>query len=75
MSPESQRRWKSHLFRYEVLLLLVLVVEWLVFWHFGTTVNRRGVTVRLVLPDTIDEGLAYFLAEWRQKHGYDPGRS
>ena len=45
MSPESHRRWKSLLFRYEVLLLLVLVVEWLVFWHFGTTVNRRGVTV------------------------------
>ena len=30
------------------------------------------VTVRIVLPDTIDEGLAYFLSEWRQKHRYDP---
>jgi ribose/xylose/arabinose/galactoside ABC-type transport system permease subunit len=45
MRPPNQNHWKSHLFRYEVLLLLVLVVEWLVFWHFGTTVNRRGVTV------------------------------
>jgi DnaJ-class molecular chaperone len=32
------------------------------------------VTVRIVLPDAIDDGLAYFLSEWRQKHGYDPGR-
>ena len=41
----------------------------------GGTVGDELVTVRIVLPDTIDEGLAYFLAEWRQKHGYDPGRS
>jgi DnaJ-class molecular chaperone len=32
------------------------------------------VTVRIVLPETIDEGLAYFLSEWRQKNKYDPGR-
>jgi DnaJ-class molecular chaperone len=32
------------------------------------------VTVRIVLPETIDEGLAYFLSEWCQKHKYDPGR-
>ena len=32
------------------------------------------VTVRIVLPDAIDEGLAYFLSEWRQKNRYDPGR-
>ncbi len=32
------------------------------------------VSVRIVLPDTIDEGLSYFLSEWRQKHQYDPGR-
>jgi DnaJ-class molecular chaperone len=32
------------------------------------------VSVRIVLPDTIDDGLAYFLSEWRQKHRYDPGR-
>lgn len=32
------------------------------------------VTVRIVLPETIDESLGYFLSEWRQKHKYDPGR-
>lgn len=32
------------------------------------------VTVRIVLPDTIDESLGYFISEWRQKHRYDPGR-
>jgi DnaJ-class molecular chaperone len=32
------------------------------------------VTVRIVLPDAIDEDLSYFLSEWRQKHRYDPGR-
>ncbi len=30
------------------------------------------VTVRIVLPETIDEGLSYFLSEWRQKNAYDP---
>ena len=30
------------------------------------------VTVRIVLPETIDEKLSYFLSEWRQKHAYDP---
>ena len=30
------------------------------------------VTVRIVLPDTIDDSLAYFLSEWRQKHAYNP---
>jgi DnaJ-class molecular chaperone len=30
------------------------------------------VTVRIVLPDTIDGSLSYFFSEWRQKHGYDP---
>jgi DnaJ-class molecular chaperone len=33
------------------------------------------VTVRIVLPDKIDDKLAYFLSEWRQSHGYNPGRS
>jgi len=28
-----------------MILLLVLVAEWLFFYYFGTTVNRRGVTV------------------------------
>ncbi len=32
------------------------------------------VTVRIVLPETVDDSLAYFLSEWRQKHSYDPGR-
>ena len=32
------------------------------------------VTVRIVLPDTIDDSLAYFFSEWRQKNRYDPGR-
>lgn len=30
------------------------------------------VTVRIDLPEKIDDGLAYFLSEWRQKNGYDP---
>ena len=33
------------------------------------------VSVRIVLPDKIDEKLAYFLSEWRQSHGYDPRKS
>jgi DnaJ-class molecular chaperone len=33
------------------------------------------VTVRIVLPETIDDSLAYFLTEWRKKHAYDPGRT
>ena len=33
------------------------------------------VTVRIVLPETIDNDLSYFLSEWRQKHGYNPGRT
>jgi len=32
------------------------------------------VTVRLVLPEKIDDTLAYFFSEWRQKNSYDPGR-
>lgn len=32
------------------------------------------VTVRIVLPDKIDDSLSYFFSEWRQKHPYDPGR-
>jgi DnaJ-class molecular chaperone len=44
----------------------------------NTTTGRTGdqlVTVRIVLPDTIDDKLAYFMSEWRQSHRYDPGRS
>lgn len=33
------------------------------------------VTVRIVLPDTIDDSLAYFLSEWRKTNAYDPGRA
>jgi DnaJ-class molecular chaperone len=36
------------------------------------TQGDQLVTVRIVLPDTIDEQLSYFMSEWRQKHGYDP---
>ncbi len=32
------------------------------------------VSVKIVLPDEIDDGLAYYLTEWRQKHGYNPRR-
>lgn len=38
------------------------------------TVGDQLVSLRIVLPDPVDEGLAYFLSEWRQKHRYDPGR-
>jgi DnaJ-class molecular chaperone len=33
------------------------------------------VSIRIVLPDTIDSELSYFMSEWRQKHRYNPGRS
>ena len=36
---------KTILVRHETILLVVLVVEWLLFYHFGTSVNRRGLTV------------------------------
>lgn len=38
------------------------------------TVGDQLVTVRIVLPHTIDEQLSYFFSEWREKHKYDPGR-
>lgn len=38
------------------------------------TSGDQIVTVRIALPETIDDSLAYFLAEWRKKHAYDPGR-
>jgi DnaJ-class molecular chaperone len=44
---------------------------------YNVTTGHTGdqlVTVRIVLPETVDEGLNYFLSEWRQKHKYDPGR-
>ncbi|MEZ5898260.1 MAG: J domain-containing protein [Hyphomicrobiaceae bacterium] len=39
----------------------------------GTTGDEL-VTVKIVLPDQIDESLSYFFSEWRQKNAYDPGR-
>ena len=41
----------------------------------NTTTGANGdqlVSVRIDLPATIDDNLAYFLGEWRQKYGYDP---
>ncbi len=38
------------------------------------TAGDQLVTLRIVLPDTIDDSLSYFFTEWRQKHQYDPGR-
>jgi DnaJ-class molecular chaperone len=32
------------------------------------------ITVRIVLPDVVDDKLSYFMSEWRQAHGYNPGR-
>ncbi len=32
------------------------------------------VTIRIVMPDKIDDQLAYFMSEWRLKNAYDPGR-
>ena len=39
-----------------------------------TEAGDQLVTVRIVLPETIDDTLAYFFSEWKQKHRYDPGR-
>jgi DnaJ-class molecular chaperone len=35
-------------------------------------IGDQLVTIRIQLPEKIDDGLAYFLSEWRQKNGYDP---
>lgn len=43
--PAARPRWKQFLLRPETLLAVLLVVEWLLFYHFGTTTNRRGVVV------------------------------
>lgn len=37
----------------------------------GTTGDQL-VSVRILLPDAIDDSLSYFFSEWRQKHGYNP---
>lgn len=38
------------------------------------TTGDQLVTVRIVLPDVIDDELGYMISEWRQRHKYDPGR-
>lgn len=35
-------------------------------------IGDQLITVRIVLPEVIDDNLAYFLSEWRQTHAYDP---
>lgn len=43
----------------------------------NTTSNHNGdqlVTVHIVLPEKVDDKLAYFMSEWRQSHRYNPGR-
>ena len=43
----------------------------------NSTAGHTGdqlVTVRIVLPEKVDDELGYFLSEWRQKNAYDPGR-
>jgi rhamnose transport system permease protein len=45
-SPNSSATgWKAVLFSHEGILFLVLVAEWVFFYHYGTNVNRRGVVV------------------------------
>ena len=43
-------------------------------WYEQITAGDQLVKVRIVLPENIDDSLSYFFTEWRQKHGYDPGR-
>jgi DnaJ-class molecular chaperone len=42
--------------------------------HPGGNAGDTLVTIRIVMPPTIDDSLAYFFAEWRLKNPYDPGR-
>ncbi|WP_438482503.1 ABC transporter permease [Oleiharenicola lentus] len=44
-SPQPKTGWLKIFLRYEMLLLVVLVAEWWLFYHFGTSTNRRGVVV------------------------------
>lgn len=41
----SRTSWRSVLFSHEGILFLVLVAEWVFFYHFGTTTNRHDVIV------------------------------
>lgn len=36
-------------------------------------VGDQIVTVRIVMPEEVDEELAYFFSMWKQKRSYDPG--
>jgi DnaJ-class molecular chaperone len=39
----------------------------------NSTTGNQGdqiVTIKIILPERVDESLAYFLAEWRKKSGY-----
>jgi DnaJ-class molecular chaperone len=38
------------------------------------SVGDQLVTIRIVMPETIDDTLSYFMAEWRTNNHYDPGR-
>ncbi len=38
------------------------------------SIGDQLVTIRIVMPENIDESLSYFMAEWRQRNRYDPGR-
>lgn len=40
----------------------------------ATTAGDQLVTVRIEMPDAIDEELDAFFTAWRQKNGYDAGR-
>jgi DnaJ-class molecular chaperone len=40
----------------------------------GQAPGDQIVTIAIVMPEEIDEKLAYFMAEWRRAHAYDPGR-
>ncbi len=41
----------------------------------GQQPGDQIVTIAIVMPEEIDEKLAYFLTEWRRAHAYDPGRT
>jgi DnaJ-class molecular chaperone len=38
------------------------------------SIGDQLVTIRIVMPENVDESLSYFMAEWRQRNRYDPGR-
>lgn len=42
--------------------------------HATGNIGDQLISIRIVLPDKIDDELDYFMAQWRLKHRYDPGR-